>query len=549
VLIVNPHLHRRIFPGLLAVVLLLGPAPAAAGRERPNVVLMVADDLGFSDIGSYGGEIPTPHIDRLARRGLRYSQFYNNARCSPTRASLLTGVYPHSAGVGHMTADLGRPAYRGFLGERTVTIAEALKTAGYQTFMSGKWHVGSRPEHWPRRRGFDRYYGVITGAVYFKENFRVRSEGQLVEDDTALEVPDDFYSTEAFADRAVAYLDEAARNEAPFFLYYAHIAPHFPLQAKESEITTYRNRYKVGWDEVRAERWKKIQTLGLLDPRWKLSPRNPEVLPWKNESPAAQADQALRMAIYAAQIDALDRAIGRVLDKLEAMRKLDNTLVLFLSDNGGCGEGGRHGFDRGGGKPLGSRESYYSIGASWANVSNTPFRHYKHYIHEGGIATPFIVHWPARIDPKAQGGQVRHHLGHVMDLLPTILEAAGARPPRSRKGARALALDGVSLLPSFRDRPRPVRRSPLFWEHEGNRGVRDGKWKLVAVHGGAWELYDLDQDRTELVDLAPTNPARVKRLSRLYDDWARSRAVLSWSDIAEQVDAAAPSVGAGALGP
>jgi arylsulfatase len=377
--------------------------------------------------------------------------------------------------------------------------------------------------------------------VYFKENFAVRSEARLVEDDRVLPVPDDFYATEAFTDRAVAFLDAAARRKAPFFLYLAHIAPHFPLQARPEEIDRHRARYQAGWDEVRAARWKRLSSTALLATT--LPPRDPEALPWNEESPSARADQALRMAIYAAQVEALDRSVDRVVARLQAIGRLENTLIMFLSDNGGCGEGGRHGFDRSGGEAVGTRRSYHSIGSSWANVSNTPFRRFKHYIHEGGIATPFIVHWPARIDPNAHGGAIRHDVGHVMDVLPTILEATGMRAPRTRNGKKALTVDGISLLASFTGAGKP-RPAPLFWEHEGNRGVRDGDWKLVAVHGGPWELYDLRKDRTELTNVAAQNRDVVDRLGAAYQEWARLNEVVPWSRLEAAAAASSPSRGA-----
>jgi arylsulfatase len=528
----------------IALALALPSAPPAQGapaarRGRPNVVVILADDLGFSDAAPYGGEIATPNLDRLARNGIRYTQFYNTSRCCPTRASLLTGLYSHRAGIGHMVQDRGTPAYRGRLDDRAVTLAEALKAADYQTLMVGKWHVGSQPEHWPRRRGFDRFYGLpLGGGVYFKQNFVTRPDQKLVSDDTPVTPPDGWYVTEALTDQALAMLDEAAARPAPFFLYFAHVAPHFPLQARAADIARYRERYGTGWDVLRPARQAAQIRIGLVSPSWPLAALD-GVAAWQALEAGARADLALRMAVYAAMVDALDQSVGRVVAKLEALGRLEDTLVFFLSDNGASAEGGPGGFDRVAGAPADRPGAYPSYGQGWAQLSNTPFRRWKSNVHEGGIATPLIVHWPRGIDPRAHGGAWRRQVGHVIDIVPTVLDVTGARLPRSRAGTPAIApLDGQSLRPSFtRDQARP---RTLFWEHEGHRAVRRGDLKLVALRDKPWELYDLARDRTESDDLTKRPPAAprpraagaaagtARSLEDLWSRWAKEVGVLPW---------------------
>ncbi len=509
---------------LLVLFLLLAAGRAQAAR--PNVIVILADDLGYSDIGPYGGEIATPNLDRLAKNGLRFTQFYNTARCCPTRASLLTGVYSHQAGIGHMTADTGHPSYRGFLNDRVVTIAEALKPAGYFTAIAGKWHVGTAPSQLPRKRGFDRYYGLTTGAAYYKPNFEKRTETRLVIDDQIIEpkdVPDDWYFTDAVTDNALRFIDEAHTKKAPFFLYMAHVAPHFPLQAKKADIDKYRGRYDGGWDKARDARYKRLLDLGIIDKGWALSPRDGNSKPWADEPPPVRAETSLRMSVYAALVDSVDQSVGRLVAKLESTGQLDNTLIFFLSDNGANGEGGPHGPPNNGPVPVDQPGSYLTYPSSWANVSNVPFRLFKHYVHEGGISTPLIAHWPARI---RTGGQLRSQVGHVIDLLPTALDAAGVKRASTFAGKKLVPLEGKSLLPAFAN--KPIARDALYWEHEGNRAVRVGQWKLVARHEQPWELYDMRTDRTELHDLAAQQPARVKELTAKWDAWAKKVGVQPW---------------------
>jgi len=502
----------------LGALVLVAAGDQAAGIElgRPNVVIVMVDDMGFSDLGCYGGEIETPHLDRLAKGGLRFTQFYNAARCTPTRAALLTGVCPHQA------------VHRGALDGRCVTIAEALRRAGYATLMTGKWHVGAPPQHWPRQRGFDRYFGTPQGGgVYFKDTLTIRRKlhGDIffVLDDEQVEIPDDFYVTDAFTDYALEFVDQAAAAGQPFFLYLAHIAPHFPLQAKPEDIAKYRGRYDAGWDAIRQARYDRQVEMGIIDRRWPLSPRDPRAGAWAEQSPEQRADLAERMAIYAAQIDSVDQNMGRLIERLDALGRLDDTLILFLSDNGCSAEGGPGGFNRGvQDAAIGTGLSWSSAGLEWANVSDAPFRKFKKDAHEGGIATPLIAHWPAGIGRR---GELEHQVGHVIDLMPTCLELAGADYPSQRNGTATFPLAGISLVPAFAGEPL-ARREPLYQEHEGNRAIRDGNWKLVASHNQPWELYDMAGDRTELNDLAEQRPEVAERLRLQWEAWAERCGVL-----------------------
>jgi arylsulfatase A-like enzyme len=494
--------------------------------EQPNIVLIMADDMGFSDIGCYGGEIHTPNLDRLAANGLRFGQFYNTARCCPTRASLLTGLYPHQAGVGHMMSDQGFDAYRGDLNRSCVTIAEALKPAGYATYMSGKWHVTRHTapdgpkDNWPCQRGFDRYYGTLVGAGSFWK------PSALTRDNTRLRsYPEGFYYTDAISDNAAQFIRQhrGSRARSPFFLYVAYTSPHWPLHAPREDVDRYRGRYMKGWDALRAERYARMVEMGLVDPKWPIAPRDEAATAWDEVPPEQQENMDWRMAVYAAQIDRMDRGIGRIVATLEETGQLNNTLIFFLSDNGGCAEGGPWGFERKDGGTLGEDSSYASYGLSWANASNTPFRRYKHWVHEGGISSPLVVHWPAQIEAR---GAIRRQPGHVIDIMATCLDAAGATYPSSYAGQAIEPLEGKSLVPAFED--GPIEREAIYWEHEGNRAVRRGKWKLVSKHPGAWELYDLEADRTELTDLADEQPELVAELSALYEVWAQRCGVRPW---------------------
>jgi len=508
-------------------------------KSRPNIILIVSDDLGYSDLGCYGGEIQTPNLDRLASRGLRFTQFYNYARCCPTRASLMTGLYPHQTGIGHMTNyppnpgahDYGLPGYRGFLNMHCVTIAEVLKGAGYHTFMTGKWHLGFFGEKkWPLQRGFDEFYGLIPGACnYFRP---VYPRGMTSGNDTVSIRENDFYTTNVFTDYAIRFIEEARRNDSqPFFLYLAYNAPHWPLNAPAEDIAKYKGKYMMGWKELRLKRYRNMQQMGLVNPNWELTPQDSR--DWDSLDESKKKEMDLRMAIYAAMVDRMDQNIGKLTAFLEEQNLLRNTIIIFLSDNGGCAE-----FSELGNGPvqlLGTRQGYVlTYGRAWANASNTPFREYKHWVHEGGISTPLIVHWPEGIPANIQGNLV-HEYGFLPDIMATCIDLAGTEYPEDYKGNQIYPLEGLSLLPLIRGSGKPVHIKPIFWEHEGNKAVRLGKYKLVhkwtADHPASWELYDMEADRTEMNNLAPSMPEKVAELDLLYEEWASGHQVIPWEDI------------------
>jgi len=518
---------------------------------KPNVVLILNDDMGFSDIGCYGGEVETPHLDRLAANGLRFNQFYNTARCSPSRASMLTGLHPHQTGVGILTYDSGPEGYAGNLNQRCVTIPQVLKTNGYRTYMSGKWHVASsltKPtDTWPLQRGFDEFFGTIIGAgSFYDPNTLTRGNANAEHEARA----EGFFYTDAISDQAVAYIDQhaSAHGDQPFFEYVAYTAPHWPLHAHEADIAKYNGRFDAGWDALREARLEKLVASGILKDAWKLTARDPSQPPWSE----AQADEQFRawtlrcMEVYAAQIDRMDQGIGRIIAALERTGQFDNTVVIFLADNGACAEDIPQGvtidelvnklmiarattrsgepvhFGNDTGRMPGPENTYQSYGTAWANLSNTPFRLYKHWIHEGGISTPLIVHWPNGITDK---GGIRHAPGYLPDIMATVLDITGTPYPASFKGRAVDPLEGRSLLPVFgRD---SGARPPMFWEHEGNAAVRIGQWKLVKRYPLDWELYDLEADRTELNDLAAKHPARVAEMAAQYDAWAARCGVIA----------------------
>jgi arylsulfatase len=510
---------------------------AAAEAPRPNVVLIMVDDMGYSDLGCYGGEIDTPNIDRLAGNGVRFSRFYNGSRCCPTRASLLTGLHPHLTGIGHKT---NRPSknindkgegfanYRGLLNRKCVTIAEALTPAGYATLMAGKWHLGhNKRDRWPLQRGFEKFYGCIAGATRFFHPVGERDltfgNGPDTEKKSTTDRP--FYTTDAFTDHAIRFIREEERGrDRPFFLYLAYTAPHWPHQAHEEDIAKYAGRYMLGWDALRERRYRRQVELGLIKPEWKLSPRDPKVPDWDTLDAAEQKVMDMRMAVYAAMVDRVDWNIGKLLDALKGTGKADNTLILFLSDNGACAEGPPLG--RGEIMDAAKRNQIFNnnYGAAWANVSSTPFRLYKHYTHEGGAATPFFMHWPARIKPQKDWYESP---AQIIDVMPTLLEVAGARYPQDHGGNEVHPLRGISLAPAFDGRPIS-RTAPMFSEHEGNAFIMDGDWKLVGRGVAApegpeeelWELYDLSSDRTELNNLVSQEPQRAAKMMAAWREWA-----------------------------
>jgi arylsulfatase A-like enzyme len=506
----------------------------ANAAQRPNIIIILADDMGYSDIGCYGGEIQTPNIDRLASDGVRFTQFYNTSRCCPTRASLLTGLYPHQAGIGHMTDDfaipirekLGGPAYTPKLNDRCVTMAEALGAAGYETMMSGKWHVGNDRDAWPDRRGFDRSFCVVSGAMNYFGNGIQHVTGpaamQLQLDGELWNAPEDgFYSTDAFTDRALQFMGERKDPNRPFFLYLAYNAPHWPLHALPEDIAKYRGKYRGGFESIRAARLQRQIEAGLFPAGTFLPALDSETPAWDALTEDERDEWDLRMAIYAAQVDRMDQGIGRLIGALHESGAEANTLIFFLSDNGACHERIERGKPD---APLGTRGSYSSYRRAWAQVGNTPYRLYKHWTHEGGIVTPLLIRWPASAQQK---GRFIHQAGHVIDIMATALDAAQATYPVKFNERDIQPMEGQSLLPALGGEPIN-RKAPLFWEHEGNRAVRDGKWKLVSAFPGPWELFDLETDRTECKDLAQKNTEIVREFAAKYDEWAQRCSVRPW---------------------
>ncbi|MGB5357155.1 MAG: arylsulfatase, partial [Eudoraea sp.] len=525
---------------------------------------IMGDDMGFSDIGSYGGEIKTPNLDSLATEGLRFTQFYNTARCCPSRASLLTGLYPHQAGMGHMVYDRGTPAYQGDLSFDAVTIAEVLKQAGYDSYMSGKWHVTpyvvENPDksNWPKQRGFDRFFGIISGAGSYYDPLSLTLENDYI-------APwENFYATTDFTNYAVKYIEEH-KTENPYFLYIPYTAAHWPMHAPEEEIAKYKGFYNEGWDALRAARYQKMKEMGIVDPQWQLTKRDSLVDAWSENIPDKEWEIA-NMEVYAAMIDIMDQGIGEIIRALKAKGELDNTLIFYLQDNGACaedlswmqspsndtilkpmapGELQTQGMPERtrDGKLIrkmkdawpGPPEGYTAYGRNWANASNTPFREYKHWVHEGGIASPLIVHWPDGI--KKNKGSLQETPSHLIDIMATCIDVAGAEYPENYRGNKIPVPEGVSLRPVFEDDALIDRE--LYWEHEGNRAIRKGKWKLVSKVSKTrfvetpeklpldhWELYDMEKDRTEVKNLAEAYPNLVQELSEKWMVWAQRTGVI-----------------------
>ncbi|MCB1122831.1 MAG: arylsulfatase [Verrucomicrobiae bacterium] len=526
---------RFLFRALLFISGLSICAILVAGKDqkRPNIIVILTDDMGYSDIGCFGSEIATPNIDRLSEDGIRFTQFYNCARCNPTRAALLTGRNPHEAGMGFSTGDLGSPAYQGHISRNSVTIAEVLGQAGYTTLMSGKWHVGDNRPEWPIDRGFQRFFGLLGGAGSYWEVLPGKGFRLALDDQLWQPYPEDteYYFTDEISDRAVGFIEEAAKKDNPFFLYLTYTAPHWPLHAPEEDIARYRGRYRMGWDKLREIRHKRQLELGVIDSTWPLSPRDKSAPAWSSLSAEEQDRWDLLMAVYAAMIDRMDQGIGRVLRRLEELGEADNTLTLFLSDNGGCHV--EPSPDQGGSDPEigpGPRGGFWGYGPPWANVSNTPFVKFKQYIHEGGISTPLICHWPARIE---RPDRANNQPGHVIDIMATLMDITGIEYPTTFGGNKIQPLRGISFAPVFSDQPRK-EHEVLYWEHTGHRGVRKGNWKLVSDRGGDWELYDVVSDRSEQKDLISAYPKKVQELESLYQEWAKASGVLDWDEVQER---------------
>ncbi len=508
----------RFFMVLLTVGYGMGSMAQEDKTNRPNIIVILADDMGYSDVGCYGSEIKTPNLDKLAGNGLRFRSFYNAGRCCPTRASLLTGQYPHDAGMGHMVSHADEPIvpgpYQGFLRTDRPTIAEVLREAGYSTYMAGKWHVGERAQHWPRKRGFDRYFGLISGASSYYEIVEERRKRVMVSDDEIWNPPaEGFYMTDAFTDTALAYINQHYADghtaAQPFLLYLAYTAPHWPLHAPQAVVAKYEALYLQGWDGIRTSRFEQMKNSGVVDSRYILSSRPENIPAWGSASDKKQ--WARKMAVYAAMIEIMDENIGRLVHQLEEKGVLDNTLIVFLSDNGACAESVARRALNDTAKQIGERGSYIAYEAPWAYASNTPFRKYKKYMHEGGIITPSIWHWPRGIK---QTGRVTDSVGHIIDLMPTLIELSGSSITNNDD------FPGISLAPLLRGMyGSTIHDRTIHWEHEGNMAVRTGNWKLVKDKEDlAWALYNLGDDPTESHDLSHSYPMKVQEMKKIIDE-------------------------------
>ncbi|MBN1409422.1 MAG: sulfatase-like hydrolase/transferase [Spirochaetales bacterium] len=509
----------------------------------PNIILILNDDMGYSDLNCYGGEIQTPNLDNLANTGVKFTQFYNTARCCPTRASLLTGLHPHQAGMGWMwNKDYGVPGYQGDINNNCVTIAEALKTNGYRTYATGKWHLtssgnstASGPKYnWPLQRGFDRYYGIIKGAANYFEPDSLTIDNDMITVSELLNRypvspgPSTYYLTDAISDASAQYIRDHKNNNSgsPFFMYVAYTAPHWPLQALDSDINKYADVFNTGWDQLRTNRYNRQKQLGIIDSSWPLTPRADNVAAWSSYT-GNKTEQATYMQIYAAMIDRMDQGIGKIIQALQDTGYYNDTLVMFLADNGGCAEGGAYGTNSGG-APLGSKDSFLEYGAAWANVSNTPFYLFKHFVHEGGIAAPFIAHWPNGI--TVPNGSIIKTPAELIDIMATCVDVSGTAYPRSYNGYTIQPMQGVSIRPLLQG--NSLSRDTLYWEHEARSAIRQGKWKAVRPCAAgqnpfnqAWELYDMDADRTEMNNLAGAYPGTVNDLADKWDAWAKANNV------------------------
>ncbi len=545
----------RILPLCFLALFLVDAVAADAPRQQPNIIVILADDLGYSDLGCYGGEIATPNIDALAAGGVKLTQVYNSARCCPSRASLMTGLYPSQAGIGDFTSNKPSPTrgpgYLGRLNNHCATIAEVLKPAGYGCYYVGKWHM--HPETGPIKRGFDEFYGYTDNHSHdqYDADYYFRApEGRAKEIDPPA---DEFYATDVFNQYALEFIRQGQKSDKPWFLFLGHSSPHFPVQAPAERADKYDVTYQRGWDVLRQERYERMQQIGLVDgDRWQLTPRS--IVPvdrddiangfsgqenpaWETLDKDRQLDLARRMSVFAAMVEGVDDGVGQIVDHLKESGDLENTLIVFLSDNGACYEWGPFGFD---GKSrlgtttlrtgdelrnVGGRGTHQSYGSAWANLGNTPFRLYKHFTHEGGISTPFIAHWPNGI--AARHDWIRDP-AHVMDVLPTLIDVAGAKYPNQLAGEEITPIEGTSLLPAMRGNALPSRT--IGFDHQAAHALRDGDWKLVWAKRMPqeiqWELYNLAEDRCEQNDLAAKHPERVQSMVAAWETWARRVGVI-----------------------
>ncbi len=510
---------------VLGLVLTLSGCDSKQAKtpKRPNVILILADDMGYSDLGCYGSEINTPSLDNLASNGLRMTQFYNASRCCPTRASLLTGLYPHQANMGFMQEDCKLPGYGGHIPNNAVTIAEMLRDNGYNTAMSGKWHVGNDEAYWPTKKGFDKFYGFPHhGGAYF---YPFPGDQVVAIGDSLLDHPgEDYYSTEAINAYASKFVTEMSKEEDPFFLYLAHVAPHFPLQARPEDIDKYRGSYKRSFADVREKRFSKQKQLGIISSDHPISAIDGKVPNWSDLSEEQKDDYDLRMSVYAAQIESMDRGIGELVKTLETLGELDNTLIIFLSDNGGT----REDYSWGDASiPIGQQGSFGCYKLPWANVSNTPFRMFKHWGHEGGVRTPFIAHYPNMI----QKGRIDNQPAHIVDVMKTIVDLSGSTYPEKRAEKEIQPMEGKSLVPVFNNESRKAHAG-LFWEHEGNKAARVGDWKWVSAYPEYKdELFDLSKDPTESNNLAEDQPEKLMLIKSEWQIWADRVGVIPWDSV------------------
>ena len=531
------HRSNQLYATCLLTI--CGMSSLAQKDQRPNIVLILADDMGYSDLGCYGSEIQTPNIDQLARSGVRFTQFYNCARCCPTRASLLTGKYPHQVGIKSMGSTLS---------QNSATIAEVLRLGGYHTGMAGKWHLsetkamkgdqdqllwlshrqdstGFAPlASYPFNRGFEEHWGTIWGVVNYYDPFSLVHNEEVIQ-----QVPKDFYVTDFITEKSIEMIDQFGKDGHPFFLYIAENAPHWPLQARPEDIEKYKGVYDEGWDVLREKRYRQLIKLGIIDPK--------TALPAPNKSGKAWADcenkswEAKHMEAHAAMVDRIDQGVGKVIEKLRQTGKLENTIIFFLSDNGASPERGYlPGFDRPGqtrdGKEIqykdfdrpGAEGTWGYLGAAWAGAINAPFVYWKKESYEGGACTPFIVYCPKAL--QGISNTFNRGVAHVMDILPTCMELAGVGYPSTINGLKSSPIEGKSILPLLQNQIKTTHDT-LFWEHEGGRAVRIGDWKMAALNGHPWELFDLARDRTETKDLAAAYPEKVKQMNELWESWLK----------------------------
>ena len=492
----------------LSIISVTNTLEADPDRTKPNIILIMVDDMGYSDIGCYGGEVKTPNLDKIAKDGLRFTQFYNTAKCHTTRAELMTGNYAYSIGDHNM--------------EHGATFGEVLRTQGYRTLISGKWH--QKPL--PTTRGFDRYYGLADGCCnFFNPGVEARDgeglpgrKGQnrlrrwAIEDNVIMGYtnPDkDFYTTDAFTDYAMERLVEYKDEDKPFLLYLPYTAPHYPLHAWPEDIAKYRGKYKIGWDEIRKQRFARMNKMGIIGPNHKLSERASKA--WEDLSEKQKDEEDLKMAVYAAMIDRVDQNLGRLFAKVKELKKWENTLILFLTDNGACPEQPNTTPNI----PPGPVESYRTVSVGWANASNTPYRRFKSTDYEGGTRTPFIAHWPGVIKPG-----MTDQVGHIIDISATFRDITGAKYPKTINGNKTKDPVGKSLLPIFHGKTRESHKE-IYWHFGSANAVRQGDLKAVRQGRSSWELYDLKADPSEVNNLAKVNPEKTKELGKMWESWSK----------------------------